>query len=422
MMTFNDIKNIIRNIFKSWEVEDTENCIKLTYQSIDKIFILTSEDFEKLNEQYILNHADTSLEIYRDNYYEVLLRSDSYMYSMDDEDGDNYIDNSNGITYKHSLVSDELIFSILCKIENTNVLSHLLRVPSSFMCEKINQMFPNQDNSIIELISKLLFRRYYSLKIESDTKNSLSKFQSCMYAYVYTYMFNMQTSIFPCFEIKELFPQRHLRKRNDDFDYPKKIYNQELISYYNEAISSTILSYKYLSFYHIIEYFYENIFMEDQIAKAKEIITDVSFSYKRNKDIARLIKNIQIKFVDKDIAINEKNALSLLIKKHVSQDTLKERLIDRYGESVLEILNKEVNFSGGNIVIFSKKDEGQYINSLANRIYKTRNAIVHSKESLTEEKINKKYKPVKDDKELLSEISLIQVVAEIIINETSKDL
>ena len=422
MMTFNDIKNIIREIFKAWEIEDAENIIKLTYKSIDKLFILTNDDFDKYTEQDKLNHADASLEVFRDDYYEVLLRSDLYMYNFDDEDADNCTDNLNGITYRYSAISDELVFSILCRSENTYMLSELLRFPSSFMLAKINTMFPNKENSIIALFSKLLFRRYYSLKIESKTKISLSKFQSYMYAYVYTFMFNTQTSLFPCFDIKELFPQRHFRRKSKDFDYPKKIYNQELISYYNEAISSTILSHKYLSFYHIIEYFYENIFMEDQIEKAKEIITDVSFSYKRSKDIAKLIKSIQIKSIDKDIAINEKNALCLLIKKHVSQDTLKERLTDRYGEPALDTLNIEVNFSGGNIVIFSKKDEEQYVNSLANRIYKTRNAIVHSKESLTEEKKNKKYKPIRDDQELLLEISLIQVVAEIILNETSKDL
>ena len=82
-----------------------------------------------------------------------------------------------------------------------------------------------------------------------------------MYAYVYTYMYNRQTSIYPCFELNSLFPQRIILRRNGDFDYPKKIYNQELISYYNEAISSSILSHKYLSFYHILEYFYENIFI-----------------------------------------------------------------------------------------------------------------------------------------------------------------
>ena len=182
------------------------------------------------------------------------------------------------------------------------------------------------------------------------------------------------------------------------------------------------MSHKYLSFYHILEYFYENIFIEDQISKAKEIISDVGFSYKRKTDIAKLIKNIQSKAIDKDVAINEKTALSLLIQKHIKQEQLKERLIERYEQDFLEELKRKVEFSDGNIIIFSNEDEKQYIDSLTNRIYKTRNAIVHSKESFTEGKKNNKYQPIKDDKELFTEIELIQVIAEIIINEDAKEI
>ena len=55
MMTFNDIKNIIREIFKAWEIEDAENIIKLTYKSRDKLFILTNDDFTI---SFIFNHVD----------------------------------------------------------------------------------------------------------------------------------------------------------------------------------------------------------------------------------------------------------------------------------------------------------------------------------------------------------------------------
>ena len=162
--------------------------------------------------------------------------------------------------------------------------------------------------------------------------------------------------------------------------------------------------------------------MEDQISIARGIITDVGFSYKRKKDIVKLISNIQLKAIDNDIAINEKVALSLLIQKHIPQDLLKERLIDRYGQDFLEKLKHKVDFSKGNDIIFSDVDSKQYIDSLTGRIYKTRNAIVHSKESFTDDKKNNKYRPVKDDNELLSEIALIQVIAEIVINDYATEI
>ena len=361
------------------------------------------------------------MEIYRDNYYEVLLQSDSYRY-MSEYDCKEYSDEVNKIKYYHGEISENLVFWMLCN-GNTEMLTSLFRQSRNIILKhRVNELFQEQENSLLVLISKFILRRYNSLIIAFEGKITLSKAQSYMYAYVYTYMYNRQTSIYPCFELNSLFPQRIILRRNGDFDYPKKIYNQELISYYNEAISSSILSHKYLSFYHILEYFYENIFIEDQISKAKEIISDVGFSYKRKTDIARLIKNIQSKAIDKDVAINEKTALSLLIQKHIKQEQLKERLIERYEQDFLEELKRKVEFSDGNIIIFSNEDEKQYIDSLTNRIYKTRNAIVHSKESFTEGKKNNKYQPIKDDKELFTEIELIQVIAEIIINEDAKEI
>ncbi len=421
-MTFIDFANRIKSIFRNWNVEVVDDTIKLGNSDIDnKIFVFKESEFNHLFNINRNNSSNKSLEIYRDNYYEVLLQSDSYRY-MSEYDCKEYSDEVNKIKYYHGEISENLVFWMLCN-GNTEMLTSLFRQSRIIILKhRVNELFQEQENSLLVLISKFILRRYNSLIIEFEGKITLSKAQSYMYAYVYTYMYNRQTSIYPCFELNSLFPQRIILRRNGDFDYPKKIYNQELISYYNEAISSSILSHKYLSFYHILEYFYENIFIEDQISKAKEIISDVGFSYKRKTDIAKLIKNIQSKAIDKDVAINEKTALSLLIQKHIKQEQLKERLIERYEQDFLEELKRKVEFSDGNIIIFSNEDEKQYIDSLTNRIYKTRNAIVHSKESFTEGKKNNKYQPIKDDKELFTEIELIQVIAEIIINEDAKEI
>lgn len=421
-MDFSEFTDIIKDIFNHWNIEATTESVKLKIPDTEsKFFTITKEQFEQLCDRNQINSSDNSLEICRSNYYEVLLQSDSYRYVMDD-DCKAYSDNVNKITYRQGIISNDFVFHMLSNRDNIGDLHMLFRYPRMLYIRRLDEVFPDEENSLLEFVSKIVFRRYNSLVIESESNITIDKARTYMYAYVYTYMFNKQVSLFPCFDIKSLFPQRQILKRYGDFDCPKKIYITELISYYNEAISSSIWSHKYLSFYHILEYFYENVFIEDQIVKAREILTDVGFSYKRNKDIANLIKKIQAKAIDKDITINEKTALSLLIQKHITQDVLKEKLVDKYGDDFIELLNNKVEFSGGNVIVFSEANEKQYIDSLTNRIYKTRNAIVHSKESLTDEKKNNKYHLYKDDNELLHEIALIQVVAEIIINETAKDL
>ena len=423
-MTFNEFIDRIRTIFRNWNMDLTEDedSIRLSFQELDgKCFILKEKEFNELYEIITKNSSKNALEIHVDSYYEVLLLSDSYRYGGTD-DNKEYHDEINKIKYRHGLVSNNLAFAILLNA-NIDELCLLLKRPLLFkmFTTRMNDLFQKEDNSLLEFISKCLLRRYSSIVIESEGKLPLSKVQSYMYAYVYTYMFNKQISLYPSFDIKSLFPQRCMLRGDREFDYPKKTYNQELISYYNEAISSTILSHKYLSFYHILEYFYESIFLEDQIAKAKEVITEAGFSYKRNRDIIRLIKKIQVRTFDKDITVNEKAALKLLIKAHVQHNTLREKLTDRYDEDILEVFKKKVEFSDGNALIFSE-DEKQYVENLASRIYKTRNAIVHSKESFTDGMKNNKYQPIKDDSELYSEIVLIQVIAEIIISDNAEEI
>ena len=42
---------------------------------------------------------------------------------------------------------------------------------------------------------------------------------------------------------------------------------------------------EYLSYYHVVEYFFDSIIDEDIIKKVKNKITMPDFSYKRDKDI-----------------------------------------------------------------------------------------------------------------------------------------
>lgn len=421
-MTFDEFANKIRNIFQKWDMSVVDDTLKLSRPDIEnRIFVFSKEHFNQLYAETAVNASDKSLELCIDNcYYEVLLQSDSIRYGIDNEVKE-YRDDVNKIKYVQGAVSEKFAFWLLYN-GDVEVLSALIKRARIAFYVMMSDVSQDGENSLLDLISKCILRRYNSLIIESENKMNLNKAQSYMYAYVYTYMFNMQTSIYPCFDIESLFPQRRMSRRNGDFDHPKKIYNQELITYYNEAISSAVLSHKYLSFYHILEYFYEDIFMEDQISKAREIITDVGFSYKRKKDIVKLINNIHSKAIDKDVAINEKAALSLLIHKHIPQGLLKDRLIDRYGNEFLDKLKHKVEFSDGNVIIFSEADKKQYVESLTNRIYKTRNAIVHSKASFTEGKKNNKYQPIRDDEELFPEIALIQVMAEIIINDNAYEM
>ena len=418
-MNLNEFKDIISDFFSAsyWTIVLESDILKIRYKDTEKELFLCEQEFNN-----IYNRLQ---ECKQDNYYELvdeakfsyetIVIPDSTRHIFDEELS--IEDHVNHVEYKYGKASKELMLSMILSKETSSMMRrYRMRAPSAmrYMLESTENM------NLIDFLSDMVLR-YSSLTITTNSTTPIEKYRMYALAYTYTYMFNRQVSmsLYDNTQISADLP-RHIIG-NKEFDSPKKFYDAELISYYNEAISSSIPPHRYLSFYHILEFFYERIFSEDQIRKAREIITDVSFSYKRDKDIAKLIKSIQQKSNEKDIALNEKSALSLLIKCHINQSDLKARLIDRNGVEYIKVLNNKVSFSDGNPIIFSN-DETQFITSLTERIYKTRNSIVHSKESFVDEKKNRKYKRIRDDQELLQEIALIQAMAEIMINEESKPI
>lgn len=418
-MNIRDFYEAVIDLFPSyvWDIIIYDEVLKVKNKELKKEFFITNQELNEVYEGIQKNKSGNSFELFNDNYYEAILIVDSNRYIREREEELVTEDTINRINYKYDKISKELALSILINSDSCMKNNLINKIPLYVSYRRAEDV---KSTNIIDLLTELALR-YYSLKITTSSTTSLERFKSYALSYTYTFMYNRQVPMHLYSDVQTSSRLSIKNTRDKNFDSPKKLYNPELVSYYNEAISSTILPHKYLSFYHILEYFYERIFSEDQIIKAREIITDVSFSYKRDKDIAKLIKGIQQKIVDNDIAVNEKNALSLLIQKHINQNALKAKLIERYGDNFLSLLMKNVSFSDGNAIIFSN-DESQFIKSLTNRIYKTRNSIVHSKESFFEEKKNNKYKRIKDDKELLQEIALIQVLAEIMINEDSKPI
>lgn len=416
-MNISEFKDILEAYFPSqfFDIIIDDSVLKITYKGREKEFFLKEEELNRLNDRLKKNKSGNYFNLFFDEkYYEVMLVSDYVRYVKEGELS--VVDTVNQINYECSKMSNELALSLLLNkssiIENPSIITMHLKI------DKI------ESTNVLDLFTEIFLKyKYISLKITTSNNISLNKIKSYALSYTYSYMYNMQLpmSIYNDIQFGTDIEMQTIRNIENNFDSPKRTYNPELLEYYNEAISSTILSHQYLSFYHILEYFYEKIFSEDQIKKVKEIITDVSFSYKNDKEIVKLIKAIQQRTMDKDVAINEKKALALLIQKHIKQDDLKTRLIERNGEEFLAVPNNKVSFSDGNAIIFSE-DESQFVKTLTERIYKTRNSIVHSKESFAEGNKNNKYKRIKDDKELLQEIALIQVMAEIMINEDSKPI
>lgn len=416
-MTIIEFKDVIEDFFSSnfWDINIKDSILEIIFKDNLNKLTISQQELDDFNEKLQKNSSGNNYELFYNNtYYEAILMTESLRYPKEE---DIKYDSTNGIEYQCDNVSKELLFSMLLNQGHNMKTFILKRIPLAMFKYKSRG---TEETNIIDFFADYVLRSN-SLKIITKIPVTFDKIKSYALSYTYNYMYNRQLPIYLYSDAPTVANLAINTIKNNEFDSPKKTYTSELVSYYYEAMSSNILPYKYLSFYHILEHFYERIFLDEQIKKVKEIITNVSFSYKRNKDIVKLIKSIQQKNTDNEIVVNEKNALSLLIKRYINQSDFKSKLAERNGEDFLSCLNNKVSFSDGNAIIFSN-DESQFVKTLTDRIYKTRNSIVHSKESLAEEKKNNMYKRVRDDKDLLQEIALIQVMAEIMINADSKPI
>ena len=108
----------------------------------------------------------------------------------------------------------------------------------------------------------------------------------------------------------------------------------------------------------------------------------------------------------------------MTLRKYIKDLSLLSEELNRISPDLINYYKTtEVPFSKGNKVDFDNTDVDNIYVNLAKRIYCTRNAIVHSKET-----DKSKYTPFRDDKDLLVEIYLLRIIAETIIIETSREL
>jgi len=199
-------------------------------------------------------------------------------------------------------------------------------------------------------------------------------------------------------------------------DPPRRHYISDLVHHYQLAVGADNPFLEFISYYHVAEHFFETVFNQDLVEKIRNKITQPEFSYKRKKDIGQLIKDISksLQIRNESITFSELEALRLTLENYIDFDDLKSK-IDEYDPTLLGYYRTtKVQFSGGDEVDLSGKDESLLAKKLASRIYKTRNAIVHSKES-----DKSKYMPFRDDKILVREVPLLRFIAEQIIIDSS---
>jgi len=353
--------------------------------------------------------------LHSDFNYEIIVREESSIPTRRIREDKIKVNNEeNGLLYELSPASDAYLVWLLNEIKR-NLSLHDFRF-SFFYSPRIERFLEEENEaSLIEFI-RLTSMRFLTLKIISDKKQSPSQFSKLAYAFLFHIGYNLDVALVPQRLLEEITRRgritRMRRSRADEIDPPRRIYNENLVQHYLLAVSTDNPVIEYLSYYHILEHFYEAVFNDDLLETIKSKITDPGFSYKRKKDIGQLINTIKrsLQIRSETITFSESEALRLCLLKYVSLSDLISKLSE-YDESLLNYYRTtKVEFSGGNEVDLESDNEENIFKLLTKRIYATRNALVHSKDG-----DKAKYTPFKDDRVLVKEVPLIRFIAEMVI-------
>ncbi|WP_293913572.1 hypothetical protein, partial [Deinococcus sp.] len=305
--------------------------MKLTENETEFIFSRREEAFIELSKERLINVLNNlkvlavfeEVNLSSSNTLEIPLRehSNSPIKRRDLENIPEIIDGENKLTYKLGLPSAEYIIFTILKLRDTDFLREIFRM-ATIMVDRPGLLSASKLDMLDHLRRSLRIKSIIITSGKTIGKSSLINFSN---AYLFSIGYNFDIALVPVKQLAELlrsYKIRKIRRANpNEMVAPRKHYIPDLIYYYQLGISSDSPTLEYLSFYHIIEHFFENIFNEDIIARLKDRITSESFSYKRDRDIKDLIKMAVANrtFTDDSVKVSEPEALRLTLVKFVPE-------------------------------------------------------------------------------------------------------
>lgn len=425
-MTIEQLRDFIIQTFRLEIVTQDDTAIIFAYHDY-KLELNISDLNQKISQlETTLKKEET--EIYNDRYYEILTVDSNRVFFGRDR-FQTISDEVNGLTYYHGKPSDDYLLYVLDKIFESEGTIRARRYFDALRYRRVRNLRRTDEEQpelfnvpILEFLKDSI-RGFYTITLTSNKNIPKTQFEQYSYAYIFTLSYNLSYTIYPIKFFDEFFSPLRVetirRNSRENIEPPKRTYINDLILHYQKALSSESFDNQFLSFYHIIEHFFEKIYNEDLQLKVRNELTKPSFSYKKKADIENLIKIVQsrTKIQREEFQVNELEALELTLKKYITDfPELKVELNEIQINLVDYYKTTEVPFSRGNQVNFDLPPE-EIFKSLAKRIYYTRNAIVHSKET-----DKKKYTPFKDDKDLLPEIYLMRLITERILIANSREI
>ena len=356
---------------------------RIEYTLENETIIYFREEFEQTVSR--LNECTfTPVKLYSPHKFEVFIEPVELHY------GYRALENSFNVTgtnssYKISAPSDELLIAFLFGIPSDSVRYYRRFLPSHMMTART---FRNEAGEIhlLDIIRKIT-KISFSLQIdltEAATEDTMLK-HATSFLFAVAYNTDITSRIVLSVTEFEFGRWRFASRRSsnpNNLEVPKLFYNPELIEQYNLALSSDDPFIKYIGYYHIMEYFFDEVYNNDLINSVKEILLHPGFSTKKPKELSKIVDTVRKKTRANQDAFQgtELEALELTIKAFVSLEQLRNNLTQYKPELIGYYRSHEISFSNGDTIDLDNHTNDKLPKKIAARIYKTRNSLVHAAE------------------------------------------
>ena len=423
MATFYEVKKLICKMFGYNNIgdndDDLEIEIKRRWDSRECTFLLINQELKKIYNEIVSNKEDT-LELFAEHKYEIAIHMDSPVIRRVSElpisdDFDNHMQ------YSLGYCSVEYCIYILVMLINRKNFTKAMHDMFMISYRIKNGQFPVKEGEEIDWKKALIYgMREYSIKITCESSWNVDTARRKKTAYIFEFMYKTGFALLEYVDLEDMFPSRKMRRDifnvNSLDNVPHREYIDDVVDYYRVGIASTDPYIQFISFYHIIEFFYDEVFKQKIVSDLRDKLTHPDFSYKDDQkvyDIVRFTKG-RLKMNEELGSGNELQSLIYVLQEFIDISTLKSNLLQTNKDSIIYYQGNKVSFAKAPSIQWN--DSNGVSKNIAKRIYYVRNALVHSKSGKNEER----YKPYKDEKELLREIPLIKTIAEMIIIGSSK--
>lgn len=422
MATYYEFKQLIGKIFGHRVIEENDDDIvvnqKNRYNSNNIEFVILNSELRELYDR-VNALSSENMELFSSNTYEIAMELDYPMmrwneYPVISEDM------TNGIRYTFGFPSVEYCAFLLISVIDARNNQGSRRIPVTLSRPfDYLQRFEDDEQplNLHTLLPQII--RALSVKIETNEDKSISAFRNYKTSFVFQFMYRSGFSLVEPSNVGSMFHLNRTLRDRINFEQldspPLREYMVDVVDYYKMALSTPDPYIKFISFYHVMEYFYDEVYRKKMIADLRERITNPGFSYKNDEkiyEVALFVKN-RLKMNDESGQGNELESLKFVLNEYVPINELKTRISEIDSTAVGYYQSNKVAFCNAPTIPWTDT-QGIYT-QIARRIYFVRNSLVHSKSGKNQER----YKPYKDENQLQREIPLAQTIAELIIINSS---